>query len=234
VGRDWPFREKRHLNLESVIGHCSAITAELDRLHGIERRVHLVSSQIIVDTEIDPVQAFAEIGFPTTEIGGVSAALHAWPHEVYALHSSDSQRRLSATDCERWHDTFDWSRFKLKGYSMLRTAKEHRRSPSEVMKDTTRALQGYALLPPRASPYPSWEFSLPIEVGGQTIPWHPVLSDYLVSFALSELLRYQPHRLEPGGENCFLAQAWCSQSPSDVIGYFVGLLTDPPIILGQA
>ena len=78
---------------------------------------------------------------------------------------------------------------------------------------------------------PHWDFIQKANIAGKNIPWHPILSNYLMSFALATILRYQPQLLKTGTDNHFYAQAWSSQCSRTTLGYFLMLFTDPPITL---
>jgi hypothetical protein len=72
-----------------------------------------------------------------------------------------------------------------------------------------------------------WFFVPPVTIENQELLWHPVLSDYLVAFVLSTLLRYQPYNFESHSKDYVIGQGWCSQSSSVVLRYFLMLLTTP-------
>lgn len=74
-----------------------------------------------------------------------------------------------------------------------------------------------------------WLYIPKIEIDGHTIPWHPLLSDYLFAFVLGSVVRYQPFLVIPGEKGYALGESWCRQAPSTALRYFLMRLTTPPI-----
>lgn len=90
-------------------------------------------------------------------------------------------------------------------------------------------LRSYAV--PRIIPDPivkTWRFIPFMSINQTNIRWHPLLSDYLVSFVLGSILRYQTHLITTGNKNQFIAEAWCGQSSRAMIRRFLMLFTTPP------
>jgi hypothetical protein len=90
------------------------------------------------------------------------------------------------------------------------------------------AFDGFAFPTAYESRPANWLYYPEVEFANAAVRWHPLLADYLVAFALSAILRYQPHLFEPNTKSHFVAEAWCAQSAAVVARHFLMELTVPP------
>jgi len=144
--------------------------------------------------------------------------------------------KITQADQGDWLFSLHRTLSSFKDYSFLRTAKR----PFDIAREngTLKALadeaadflKDFVLATVYEQEYsPTWLFVRKINLAGKDLNWHPLLSDYLIAFVLSTILRYQPELLEPTSKTYFLAEAWCNQAPVTAIRYFLMLFTNPPL-----
>lgn len=107
-------------------------------------------------------------------------------------------------------------------------------SQDQIIRQTAEQavdnIKPFFAVPPyeeHGSPY--WLFVPEIKLSNIKLKWHPLLSDYLMAFVLSSILRYQPQVLHSNTANFFIAEAWCAQSAKSALQYFLMQFTDPPL-----
>ncbi len=74
-----------------------------------------------------------------------------------------------------------------------------------------------------------WLFIPEIILNETKLHWHPLLSEYLVAFSLSSILRYQPQVLKDGTVDSFVMESWNNQSAITALRYFLMQFTNPQV-----
>lgn len=162
----------------------------------------------------------------------VKKQLSNWELEYLSLNE------LSQSDRDDWFYAFHKTNSQLRALTLARTTQLpfDDSNRNEVLgtfwKEINKQLEIYTVAPVYHEEFSNqWYFIPNNDLAGKSIRWHPILSNYLMSFALATILRYQPQLVKGGTTNHFLSQAWCSQSARTTLGYFLMLFTDPPITI---
>ncbi|MCJ7546148.1 MAG: YaaC family protein [Deltaproteobacteria bacterium] len=222
----WPYKDKVTITVADIAGYCSDISAELLSLYKIGPKTVVVQS-LVRDSKN---QSWFEMLVPDRDVNIIKGHLPTW------LLEEISPSRFSGDDKNDWLLSLRRTAASLRRHACLRGPKkpykESNRSKilSSVAKEAMRLLEPYALPTVyEQADSPQWLFIPDLTLLGKSIRWHPVLSDCLIGFVLSTILRYQPQLLNPKSHNYFLAEAWCSQSPITALRYFLMLFTHPPL-----
>jgi len=226
TNQKWPYQDKVTITVADIAGYCSDISAELLSLYKIDHKI-IRSQSLIRDIN---KQSWFEMLVPRLNVNVVKKHLPAW------LLEEISPSGFSGNDKDDWLLSLRRTAASLRSHVCLRGPKkaygESNKSEtlSSVATEATKQLQPYALPTVyEQADSPQWLFIPELDLLGKAIKWHPLLSDYLIAFVLSTILRYQPQLLDPKSFNCFLAEAWCRQSAVTALRYFLMLFTSPPI-----
>ena len=226
TNQKWPYQDKVAITVADIAGYCSDISAELLSLYKIEHKM-VISQSLVRDSKN---QSWFEMLVPYQDVKIITKHLPTWSLEDISPLS------FSGEDKNDWLLSFRRTAASLRGHICLRgpkkTYEESNRSAilSSVAEEATRQLKPYVLPTVyEQADSPQWLFIPELDLLGKTIKWHPLLSDYLIGFVLSTILRYQPQLLNPKSHNYFLAEAWCSQSAITALRYFLMLFTHPPL-----
>ncbi len=213
----WPHRSSIRISLKEVLGHCNDISDELHKLHKITPDVFRTQSLLRLNNQECWFEMLAD---KTNAQRMLSSPLGSFLSIV-------DRRRVTDFDRQDWLDSFRVNAILLGRNSIVRgkaiayTQSTRATAMKQVRSDAARELSDYAI----PTVYDSvadhyWLFTFPVELAGSTIRWHPLLSDYLFSFALSSILRYQPYNLDARSKDYLIAQFWCNQSATSVLRYF--------------
>lgn len=226
TNQKWPYQDKVAITVADIAGYCSDISAELLSLYKIEHKT-VISQSLIRDSKN---QSWFEMLVPYQNVKIITKHLPTW------LLEEISPSSFSGDDKNDWLLSFRRTAASLRGHICLRGPKkpykESNRSAilASVAEEATRQLKPYALPTVyEQADSPQWLFIPELDLLGKPIKWHPLLSDYLIGYVLSTILRYQPQLLNPKSHNYFLAEAWCSQSAITALRYFLMLFTRPPL-----
>ncbi len=219
----WPHPKTITISLENVIGHCLDVAAESKELFGVKcSTAHCQSLLRVVGNEVWVDYLF---------IGDSEKAV-ATSIENCRLESIPEFSENDKTD---WLVSHGLTTQALHMAVILQGSKRqfvddetYKKVLAETAAEATETLTPYAFPSAFEAKPPVWLFVPEIELSDKTMQWHPLLADYLFAFALSTILRYQPHLLEPGTPSNFLAEAWCSQSAATLSRHFLMELTQPP------
>jgi len=224
----WAHQNAVTIKLQDVLGYCPDISVESKQLFNIERRVLSIQS---LHREVNQNMWF-EMIVQKSYANMIQSELANW--NLQFLEAD----QLDAVDRDDWINALQHTFHRLRNYTFIRTSpkKFNRDNRIEIVKASWKKvkknLNPYITAPVYLdTSRPHWDFVQKADIAGKYIPWHPVLSNYLMSFALATILRYQPQLLKTGTDNCFYAQAWSSQCSRTTLGYFLMLFTNPPITL---
>jgi hypothetical protein len=101
----------------------------------------------------------------------------------------------------------------------------------ESISETQKKLDKLANIFPYHNPDDYWLFFPSMKIGDQIIPWNSFISDYLISFAIGHILRYEPKLIDEDSKDSFLSKTWCSQAADEVVRQFLFRLSNPSIVL---
>ena len=223
TGETWPFKDKVPIEVKNIFGYCSEIAYETSKLSRVEQKI--VPAQSLIRQEKN--QIWFEMLIPASQANEVKSHLVDWPLDAIEKNQFSEADRIDWLTSVRRTAMGLTDRICLRGPKRQYTADDQHFS--EVANEALLHLAPYAV--PTAYILKDWEYWLfipRIQLLGKKLKWHPLLSEYLVAFVLSTILRYQPQLLKPGSLSHFVAEAWCAQSASTALRYFLMLLTHPP------
>ena len=225
----WDYQNPVTIKLQDILGYCPDVSVESKQLFNIGKRIFPIQS---LHREVNQNMWF-EMIVPKAYTNVIQTELSS-----LNLQFIESDK-LDAFDRNDWLDAFQLTFHSLKNFTFVRT------QPTQFTQDNRTEIvkASWKKVSKNLSPYitapvyldvskPTWDFVQKADIAGKCISWHPVLSNYLMSFALATILRYQPQLLKTGTDNCFYAKAWSSQCSRTTLGYFLMLFTYPPITLG--
>lgn len=225
---EWPFEEKIDIRLNDVIGYCLEISDETSSLYGVLQKVFYAHSLIRRSFSTSTgLKAFLEVLIPTQY---VQVFRDHFP-KIGQIVSVDIPIRDPGVVAE-WALSHRLTVEQLTHFSMFRMleAEDNENFNPEGYKKVTRKAFKNLSCPTvyNREITPTWLFVPKISLGGKELFWHPVFSDYIFSFVLGSILRYQPFLLmteDPDkAKNSFLCRAWCRQSPLNALRYFLMIL----------
>lgn len=221
---DWPFAAAIEVRVGDVAGYSNDIAHEINKLFKIVPQ--MISLQSLLRTENNT--AWFEMAAPVSQVDIIKAHFPDWD-----LEKVDSSQ-ITQADKQDWLLGLHRPANSFRQLSLLRGPKQSSEnlnmSLSNVSKEVTDYLETYSLPNLHEKPEAAiWDFCPNIILNSVEIRWHPLLSDYLMAFVLSTILRYQPQLLQVGTSNCFVAEAWCSQSVLTALRYFLIEFTNPSL-----
>jgi hypothetical protein len=224
TNRDWPFTNAIVVQVADIGAYCEDIGVEFSRLFNIEPKVLSLQSLLRIENN----QSWFEMAVPTAQMDTIKAHFPDWN-----LESIDSAQ-ISEADKTDWLLSLHHPANFFGNIGLLRSPKQTsdnlNKTVKTVAKEATSYLEDYVLPNFHEKPETAtWDFCPNITLNSVEIKWHPMLSDYLMAFVLSTILRYQPQLLHIGTPNCFVAEGWCSQSAPTVLRYFLTMFTNPPL-----
>jgi len=227
TGEKWLFGKEVEISVGDIVGYCQDISSECQNLFNIEHR--MVQSQSLL--RVSNNQIWFEMTTPISQIDIVKSSLPNWNLEKIM------GRQMTEVDKSDWllslHKTGNF----FSQACLLRGPKQtvandemQNEAYNKVAIDSKEQLKRFFAVPPYEEVNsPIWLFTPEIELGNKKLKWHPVLSDYLMAFVLSSILRYQPQILKHSTSNFFVAEAWCAQSAKSTLQYFLMEFTNPPL-----
>lgn len=224
TNEDWPFANAITVQVGEIAAYCEDIAIEMNRLFNIKPRVISLQSLLRIENN----QAWFEMAVPTSQIDIIKSHFPDWN-----LENVDSAQ-ITQADKADWLLSLHRPANFFRQIGLLRSPKQVSENLdialSNASKEATRYFENYALPNFHEKPeVATWDFCPNITLNSVEIKWHPMLSDYLMAFVLSTVLRYQPQLLQIGTPNCFVAEGWCSQSALTALRYFLTAFTNPPL-----
>ncbi|MBT3187910.1 MAG: hypothetical protein HN736_19245 [Anaerolineae bacterium] len=227
TGDKWPFSGGTEISVGDIAGHSQAISSEWQKLYGVEHEL-LAARSLLRSTS---QKIWYEVLVPKSSSDKLIAHTENWGMERI------DNAEISDTDKSEWLLALRLPARHLMDGDLVRSPvrvtdqdNDLSKTMQKVIKDALKYLGCFAIPSLDSDPgFPYWIFVPTINIAGEKLKWHPLLSGYLISFALSTILRYQPQILKAGTPNYFIAEGWCSQSSIMVLQYFLMYFTNPPL-----
>lgn len=185
----WAYQNSITIKLQDILGYCLDISVESKQLFNIERRVVSLQS---LHREVDNNMWF-EMMVPKLHASMIQTELANW--NLQFLESD----QLDGFDKDDWGNSLQFTLHSLRNYIFIRTHPKqfNEGNRTEIVKalwnKASRNLSQHITAPVYLdASKPHWDFNQKADIAGEHIPWHPLLSNYLMSFALATILRYQP------------------------------------------
>ena len=221
TGQNWPFSQAITISIRDVISYSDEISHEIHTFHTISGSNFLLQGII----RLDNTHIWYEIVCPDGYVPVLQNNLGP------AINLITPHANLSKADKDEWQLAYNKPVISFRGHSLVRI---NQLAYTEENKGRQFALLQHNIVDTfskRVLPLPAFDFNtitfnsfkfVPyISIHGKNFGWHPFLSNYLISFALSTVLRYYPHMFKDGSKDSFLAEAWCNQSPVSSLRYFL-------------
>lgn len=227
TGVPWPFQENITINLRDIIPYCPEISSEAFRLYEIKPQCEEVQSLLLYSNH----EVWIE--FLVSEWNKNNFVKILKKENI----SNFPAKSLSTAEKQMWLFSMSRNAYNLLNFECVRspfnnfTNNEEKISLVNKIKDNfSQRLKGCGFNTPYFNPnFKSWLFINPIKIENQDVHWHPILSNYIFSYVLSNLFRYYPHLLEKDETGLFITKAWNSQAPVNFLGYLVMEMTDPQV-----
>jgi len=222
----WPHTLPITIRLSEILPYCSEISSEINKFYGITLNIIRIQSLI---RELDNNLWF-EVNLPLQSADVVQSHINNIQLTIVNIDA------LTVFDKSDWLTAYKRTMGSLHDTCFLRTqqtqfTQENRQQIlTQLNKMINNAFGEYALsMPVVGINDEPWLFIPKIHLSNSLIKWHPLLSDYLIAFIMSTILRYHPHLLSANNKDSFFAEAWCAQSAITFLRYFLMVLTTPSI-----
>ncbi len=228
----WPFEESIKIKLKDILPYCHDVSGEIYDLYQIIPRIVFPISMMRVNED----QAWFEVMVSNQLIGNETTCA-----EIFRTEMNDWITGIVEFEDFKGTIRSDWcNTYKLTPKTASQSTIFQGGNVNVENGDTVNAMmqvqdkclndfEKYCYPLPFVGRKQSWQFVPRITLSNTNMYWHPMLSDYLFSFALSDILRYRPYMIMEKTKDQHLGQAWCNQSPLSVIRYFLMIFTKPPL-----
>lgn len=233
---EWPYESAIKVKLKEILPYCHDITGELYDLYGLRPRVISLISLIRGNEE----QVWFEVLASNESIDSTSS-----PAAIFAEEMGDwitdtvEFKDFNNTIKDDWQTTYKISPKSAAGKTIFQGGNvvvkdgDITSAMMELQSNVMEVFKDYCYPMPYIAREQRWLFIPKIELEGQKIPWHPLLSDYLLSFALSDILRYHPYMIMDNTEDQHISEAWCNQSALTVLRNLLMFFTNPPLRISR-
>ncbi|MFW9882239.1 MAG: YaaC family protein [Candidatus Thorarchaeota archaeon] len=228
TNKSWPFRNSIEIKLSEILQFCISISSEIFEIYKIPPVCAFVQSLIRIDKSF----IWYEILSDNYYVKSIINLLNKFLIEVVP------RNKFLEIDKYDWLLAYNRNTRSLRASSFIRTKKikYNNKNKDQIIKK----LSDNIVLKLKSFSFPcvnsinensKWIILPKIELNKKILNWHPILSDYLFSFALSSILRYQPQLLKTNTYNSFITESWCQQSSITLLKYFLMIFTYPPKIV---
>lgn len=226
IGKNWPYTGYVTIHLKDIINYCYSINSEIKAFYNIDGCIVPCQSMIRQKDK----KFWFEICTPTHFKSTIMKDLHK---KFICIDGKD----LSEDEKEEWFRAYQITRADIVYYSFIQSEKVQstENNANEVISNVYVNASKY--LKNMVHPYPEnsegdiWHYNPKLVINSKSIYWCPLLTDYIISFTLSTILRYHPHLLQEDNKDSYLAKAWCKQSSILALRYYLMLFSDPMITL---
>lgn len=226
----WPFKKDICIKLKEILGYCDDISAELEEVFKIKPQPIYVHSLIRID------QCEQKLWFELMVGKGMESIIISEVKDSLKLSLCG---KPEGDEHKCWQVAYGIPPQSFKTSPRVRGDEKHYDDPDErgvwiavaqYAKEIRKPFEGFMLCPTKRDEK-AWKFIPKLKLEEEKILWLPMLSDYIVAFALGSILRYQPYLLADGAKDSFLAEAWCNQAPISMLTRSLEKLTDPSCLM---
>lgn len=226
VNKPWPHNRIITIKVEDILPYCIEINTETENFYNIS--LNAIYAQSLLRAVGNSM--WLELVVPTNKVAVVQSNINT---VTFTTHSPNAMNNIDEKD---WFDSYKRSGLSFRNSTFLRSqlfafnTQNQNAVMKRLFKTMNTAFAGHILAVPVNRGDNSWWNLIPkITLANSSMYWHPLLSDYLMGFVLSTILRYHPHLFPPESKESFLAEAWCAQSAITSLRYFLMSLTTPPL-----
>lgn len=241
TGHVWPFQNNIDIKLMDILPYCLSIGKEVKDIYDIDSKVKICSTvytKIQYKNRTDHI--YDTIAGNKKFIDNIEKEIDYKKAERLEGYANDF-----ISESKNWHNLifpslnelhkYKFYSYRIKIISRIKTKQGENKNTARYTDDKTRINNRINKIF-NGSAYPSylsnneWYLYEKNFLNNKLVSWHPILSDYLFSFIISTILRYQPYILElDGGKGRYIIEAWTKQSPIFILSNFLYEFSDPPI-----
>ncbi len=222
IGKKWPFNTTIDITLKEILGYCSGIGKEIKDLFNIEYKlIHIQSLIRYLNNEVWYEMLIKDKDF---------SYLNSFINNYF------TKKNINNDDVDDWMSAFNRKDVILLENILIRSKKyKYKKDDKQIINDNLfkeilKIFKYHAIYNANVNYFhPHWIFVPQITLNNNNLFWHPILSNYIISFALGSILRYQPQIIKEKTMSDFFCEAWCQQIPIEVLKYFLMFFTYPPI-----
>jgi hypothetical protein len=222
----WPFQSDVKVKIGEVIQYSGDISNESSSLFNVSPSLITVNS-IIIDSGSS---LSLQILFPSFYESRFPQPFSQIPMSMIPFQD------LPQGEMREWAFSFPYINTNYSMFSVLRTQdyfySENTKNKllNSLRKLGEKNLSGnYVPITTKVENQSQWMYSPEVSIQNCKLKWHPFLSEYLISFALSSILRYQPQIVANDTKSSFLLRAWCNQSAITALRQLLMIFSNPPI-----
>ncbi|XDD41649.1 YaaC family protein [Leptospira sp. WS60.C2] len=228
TGKQWPFKTKIAIKLKEIMAYSPEVSTEINQLYSINRGIINIQSLLLFDKS----DCWFQFCVPNYEKNRIQTCINNSSYTVSTF------LKLPSTEKQHWLDAYNLSFSESSNYLFFtRVKRSYNNLPiNEVInQETVYIAKEFSN---NYSPYwnsvrgeKEWLFIPQINLNGNSLVWSPLLTDYLIAFALSTQLRYYPHLFPNDSADSFFAESWCNQAAITALRNFLIIFTEPSIRL---
>jgi hypothetical protein len=222
----WPFTHDIFIKISEIIKYSEDISAELFSLfHLMSATVEMRS--ILID---DGSSMWLDFLVPNNTESLFTNQINQMPLSIVKYNN------LEAIEKNNWIISYPqitgtsivW--VILKSEKLQYSAETRKRKISDLQsKGIQHFGNNYIPIVTKTESNSQWLFCSDLSTNSTNIKWHPLFSNYLIAFALSSILRYQPHLIDNEAKSGFIMKAWCNQSAIRTLQYLLTIFTSPSV-----
>lgn len=216
----WPFKNTVSIRISDIIPFCEDITHEVFNFYNIPKN----NIEILSLARKDKSNWWFEMLIPNHKISVIQNEVN------YCINSiKNNFAMISDVDKNDWLAAYNITPNYFLNHNLViinelpYTSQNENQVFSKLVENLSNHFKGF-ICPAASHNYGTnfyWNFIPKLDLGGKKMLWHPLLSNYLFAFMLSSVLRYQPHLFRSNSRDTFIAEAWCNQSASSSLRYFL-------------
>jgi hypothetical protein len=223
VQEPWPFNQTISIKISDIVSYCDDISHEVSNFYNIQREL----IDVLSITRKEDNNFCLELLIPNNKVPIIQTEIG------HAINSVKNYGALSDLDKTIWITSHNITAGQLQNHSLVQlnrvtfNAGNENQQFNKLIADSDHLFKGL-ILPTSSHNFELnlfWHFVPKITLNSTTVKWHPLLSNYLFAFMLSSVLRYQPHLFALNSKESFIAEAWCNQSASTSLRYFLMALS---------
>ncbi len=224
AGQRWPFSSAISVTLGQITGYCVDIGTALSAMYEHNPRAIPVESLGRRDGSNVWFEMLVPSGFEAQIVGDLPLK----PNVIPAQNVDTDTKSAWFTAYHIPDFAFNGDKILLQFDKVAIDGATYQQAKQNVMKQMDKAFNGKVEVLVYDDDH-RWIYVQGWRHLGETLPWHPLLSDYLFAFVLGTVVRYQPFLVVPGEKSFALGESWCRQSPITVLRYFLMRFADKPM-----
>jgi hypothetical protein len=218
IGENWTLGDIE-IRLGDILGYSYSISSEVNRILDIDTRFTTYRAL----TRNVNGKTFLELCFPKTQKSILNCGFSFEPIIIDGKELEDYSKIV-------WESAFRMLNVEINQCIFWRSP-ETTDGLSEYLLSLNEEFATRSIIYPVNSQNYSGIFFEELEVSGKKIAWSSFLTDYIFSFVLSHISRYNPHLISYESVNALIAESWCNQAGIECLRSLLRDFSDPMIIV---